>query len=47
MPTDLSLQRRCRDQEIAIARLIDDSELLRDENADLRAQLGGRAGRSW
>jgi anti-sigma regulatory factor (Ser/Thr protein kinase) len=39
MPTDISLLRRCRDQEIAIARLMDDSQLLRDENADLLAQL--------
>ena len=39
MPTDISLLRRCHDQEIAIARLMDESQLLRDENADLLAQL--------
>ncbi len=39
MPTHVSLVRRCRDQELVIARLMDDSQVLRDENADLRAQL--------
>ena len=39
MPTDISLLRRCRDQEITIARLMDESQLLRDQNADLLAQL--------
>jgi hypothetical protein len=39
MPTDVSLVRRCRDLELVIARLMDDSQVLRDENADLLAQL--------
>src|SRR6476659_7750394 len=34
-----SLFRRCRDQEISIAGLIDDRRQLREENADLLAQL--------
>ncbi len=38
-PTDVSLVRRCRDLELVIARLMDDSQVLRDENADLRAQI--------
>jgi anti-sigma regulatory factor (Ser/Thr protein kinase) len=38
MPTEL-LQQRCRDQEIAIARLMDEGQALRDENSDLLAQL--------
>ena len=39
MPTDVSLVRRCRELELVIARLTDDSQVLRDENADLLAQL--------
>ena len=39
MSTDVSLDQRCRDQEIAIARLMDEAQALRDENADLLAQL--------
>ena len=39
MTTDISLARRCRDLESTIARLTYDSQLLRDENADLLAQL--------
>ena len=39
MSTDVSLARRCRDQEIAIARLMSEAQSLRDENADLLAQL--------
>ena len=39
MPSEVLLQRRCRDQEIAIARLMTEAQALRDENADLRAQL--------
>ena len=39
MPPEDSLFRRCRDQQIAIAGLIDDREQLREENADLLAQL--------
>jgi anti-sigma regulatory factor (Ser/Thr protein kinase) len=39
MTTDVSLQRQCRDQEIAITRLMDEGQALRDENADLLAQL--------
>ena len=39
MSADLSLVRRCRDQEIAIARLMGEAQALRDENADLLAQL--------
>ena len=39
MPADVSLEQRCRDQEIAIARLMDEGQALRDENADLLAQL--------
>jgi anti-sigma regulatory factor (Ser/Thr protein kinase) len=38
-PGVVSLQQRCRDQEIAIARLMDEAQALRDENADLAAQL--------
>ena len=36
---ETSLFRRCRDQEIAIAGLMDDRRQLREENADLLAQL--------
>ena len=39
MPSDVLLQRRCRDQEIAIGRLMAETQALRDENADLLAQL--------
>ena len=39
MPTDVSLVRRCRELELVIARLTGDGQLLRDENADLLAQL--------
>jgi anti-sigma regulatory factor (Ser/Thr protein kinase) len=39
MPVDVSLQQRYRDQEIAITRLMEEAQLLRDENADLLAQL--------
>jgi anti-sigma regulatory factor (Ser/Thr protein kinase) len=39
MQTDVSLEQRCRDQEIAIARLMEETQVLRDENADLFAQL--------
>ena len=39
MSADASLVRRCRDQEIAIARLMSEAQALRDENADLLAQL--------
>ena len=39
MPPEDSLFRRCRDQQIAIAGLIDDRRQLREENADLLAQL--------
>jgi len=39
MTTDASLQHRCRDQEIAIGRLMDEAQALRAENADLLAQL--------
>ena len=39
MTTDVSLDQRYRDQEIAIARLMDECQALRDENADLLAQL--------
>jgi anti-sigma regulatory factor (Ser/Thr protein kinase) len=35
----VSLVRRCRDQEIAIDRLMCETQALRDENADLLAQL--------
>src|SRR3954468_736383 len=38
-PGAVSLQQRCRDQEIAIGRLMDETEALRVENADLMAQL--------
>ena len=45
MPTDnISLLRRCRDQEITIARLMDERQLLRDENADLLAELAAARG---
>jgi hypothetical protein len=39
MALEDSLFRRCRDQEIAIAGLMDDRQQLREENADLLAQL--------
>jgi hypothetical protein len=39
MRPDVSLARRCSDLELVIARLMYDSEVLRDENADLLAQL--------
>jgi hypothetical protein len=39
MPTAVSLVRRCRDLELVIARLMDDSQVLRDENAELLVQL--------
>jgi anti-sigma regulatory factor (Ser/Thr protein kinase) len=39
MSSDVSLVRRYRDQETAIARLMTEAQTLRDENADLRAQL--------
>jgi anti-sigma regulatory factor (Ser/Thr protein kinase) len=39
MQTDSLLQRRCLDQDVAIARLMDETQALRDENADLLAQL--------
>jgi anti-sigma regulatory factor (Ser/Thr protein kinase) len=38
-PTVVLLQQRCRDQEIAIARLMDEAQSLRAENADLAGQL--------
>jgi len=39
MNSDVSLERRCRDQDIAIERLMLEAQALRDENADLLAQL--------
>ena len=39
MTIDVSLDRRRRDQEVAIARLMDETQALRVENADLLAQL--------
>jgi anti-sigma regulatory factor (Ser/Thr protein kinase) len=39
MPSVSSLERRCRDQEVAIERLMREGQVLRDENADLRCQL--------
>ena len=39
MPPVVSFERRCRDQEIAIERLMREAQVLRDENADLRFQL--------
>jgi anti-sigma regulatory factor (Ser/Thr protein kinase) len=39
MQTHVSLERRCLDQEVAIARLMRYAQALRDENADLVAQL--------
>ena len=39
MTTDVSLHQRYRDQEIAIARLMAECQVLRDENADLVDQL--------
>src|SRR4051794_17528478 len=38
-PVAVSLQQRCHDQEIAIGRLMDETQALRSENADLLAQL--------
>lgn len=40
MQSDVSLEQRCLDQEAAISRLMRDAQALRDENADLVAQLG-------
>jgi anti-sigma regulatory factor (Ser/Thr protein kinase) len=40
-PVAVSLPQRCRDQELAIARLMEETEALRAENADLVAQLEG------
>jgi anti-sigma regulatory factor (Ser/Thr protein kinase) len=39
MPADVSLEQRYRDQEVAIARLMEEARALRAENADLFAQL--------
>jgi anti-sigma regulatory factor (Ser/Thr protein kinase) len=39
MTLDVSLEQRCGDQEIAISRLMEECQALRDENADLVAQL--------
>jgi anti-sigma regulatory factor (Ser/Thr protein kinase) len=39
MSTEVSFEQRCTDQEIAIARLMDEGQALRDENADLLSQL--------
>ena len=39
MQSDLSFERRFRYQELAIARLMCEARLLRDQNADLLAQL--------
>jgi anti-sigma regulatory factor (Ser/Thr protein kinase) len=39
MKADVSLERRCSDQEIAIERLMLEAQALRDENADLLLQL--------
>lgn len=39
MSSEISLVGRCRDQEIVIARLMREAQVLRDENADLLAQL--------
>jgi len=39
MKADVSLEQRYRDQEIAIGRLMDECQALRDENADLVDQL--------
>jgi anti-sigma regulatory factor (Ser/Thr protein kinase) len=39
MPSHISLQRRCLDQDVVITRLMDEAQALRDENADLLAQL--------
>jgi anti-sigma regulatory factor (Ser/Thr protein kinase) len=39
MKADVSIERRCSDQEIAIERLMREAQALRDENADLLLQL--------
>jgi anti-sigma regulatory factor (Ser/Thr protein kinase) len=39
MPAEVSLEQRFCEQEIAIARLVEEAQVLRDENADLIAQL--------
>ena len=39
MPSDVSFERRLRYQDVAIARLVCETRLLRDENARLREQL--------
>jgi hypothetical protein len=39
MQSDVSFERRLRYQEMAIARLMCEMRLLRDENAELAAQL--------
>ena len=43
-PGVVLLQRRCRDQEIAIARLMEEAQALRVENADLVSQLEAARG---
>ena len=44
MPSDVTRDRRCLDQEIAIDRLMREAQALRDENADLVAQLTAARG---
>ena len=39
MPSDVSFERRLRYQDMAIARLMCEAQILRDENAGLRARL--------
>ena len=39
MKSEVSLECLCRDQEVAIERLMREAQVLRDENADLLAQL--------
>jgi anti-sigma regulatory factor (Ser/Thr protein kinase) len=44
MESHSSLEQRSRDQDIAIERLMREAQVLRDENADLLAQLDGARG---
>jgi anti-sigma regulatory factor (Ser/Thr protein kinase) len=44
MRSEVTLEQRCLDQEVAIERLMRESQALRDENADLLAQLDAAQG---
>jgi anti-sigma regulatory factor (Ser/Thr protein kinase) len=44
MRSEVTLEQRCLDQEVAIESLMRESQALRDENADLLSQLGAAQG---